>query len=84
MHARTIVLACHTDRPCVCFQIEELASCSSSIDAVALGYSHLLLRCEGEIRFKQILLFFCMATGDRLYFFVTVYFSEDARSNRTE
>ena len=83
MHVRTIVLACHTDRPCVYFQIEELASCSNSTDAVALGYLHLHLRCEGEIRFKQILPFFCMATGNKLHFFVTVYFSEDARSNRT-
>ena len=48
----------------MCFQLEELASCSNSIDAAALGYSH-LLRCEGEIRLIQILPFL-LASSDKL------------------
>ena len=78
MHIRTIVLACHTDQPCAF----SLRSCSNSTDTAALGYLHLLLRCEGEIRFIQILPFLkLLASSDKLHFFI--YFGEDAWSNCT-
>ena len=69
MHVRTYDRACLPYGSAMWFQIEELASCSNSnsTDAAALGYSHLLLRCEGEIRFKQILPFL-LASGVKLHF----------------